>query len=176
MKPVFNRGLSRKGLVSPRLPRASAGFSLVEVVLSIGVVSFAMLTILGTLPVGIQSVQDSLEQQAKAAISQQIRSVLQQIPFDASQAPDFNIQTLKSTHYYYTREGMETTQSGAYYRAEFEVADAEVQGVAGAGDIATFLADNAQQVTVTLHYPQDAPPASQKKVVFSLFSARQKNN
>ena len=40
------------------------GFSLMEVVLAMGLVSFVMMTIVGLLPVGLQMAQDSRLQQA----------------------------------------------------------------------------------------------------------------
>ncbi len=45
-----------------------AGFSLVEVTLSIGVLSFALLAVVALLPTGLRTIKDSTEQAAGAAV------------------------------------------------------------------------------------------------------------
>ncbi len=62
-------------------PRA-CGFSLVEIVLAIGITSFALIATLGLLPVGLNSLRESSTQTAVANISQYIRGELQQISFN----------------------------------------------------------------------------------------------
>jgi len=153
------------------------GFSLVEVVLAIGIVSFSMLAILGVLPVGIHMVQDSMLQQARASITNQLRSKLQQISY-TQPAPgnqnNFSIDGLTGTSYYYTREGIETTAASAeaYYLVTFELQDASIDSPAG---LVTFDTSVARNVNITLSYPLSAPVNDRKALKFSLFSAKQKN-
>ena len=149
------------------------GFSLVETALAIGIVSFAMMAIVGVLPVGMKSMQDATILQAKASIAQQLRAELQQIPFGKEGMTDVKIASLDNS--IYTYEGLRTTNSAeAYYKAAVTAGGAEVRGTDGSG--ATFQAENAQNVTVILNYPQSAPEKNQLRTVFCLFTARQKNN
>lgn len=61
-------------LISGKLPKQSAsrGFTLVEVTLSLGVAGFCLLSLLGLLPIGLTSNQNSLDQTAAANISSAI--------------------------------------------------------------------------------------------------------
>jgi uncharacterized protein (TIGR02598 family) len=53
-----------------------SGFSLVEVVMAIGIASFALLAIVGLLPVGMKSVQNASEQAAAANVANSIAHAL----------------------------------------------------------------------------------------------------
>lgn len=53
---------------SIRFAKCSAGFSLVEVTLAIGIVSFALLAVVGLLPVGLKSVKNANEQAGAANV------------------------------------------------------------------------------------------------------------
>lgn len=55
---------------------SSAGFSLVEVTLAIGIVSFALLAVVALLPVGLKSVKNSAEQAAGAAVLESLSEAL----------------------------------------------------------------------------------------------------
>lgn len=159
-----------------RLARSRSAFSLIEVVLAVGVVSFALMALIGVLPVGLQTVQDSRVQAARSNIVQQLRGVLQQIPFSSSSSGSnsFDINSLKDEIFYYTEEGMETdSASTAYYRAEFEVENA---GMPGSTSATTFDPTNAKMVKVTLSYPQNRPEQNQKHSFITLFSAKQGSN
>ena len=158
------------------------GFSLMEVVLAMGLVSFVMMTIVGLLPVGLQMAQDSRLQQAKANIVQQMRGMLQQISFDedsgqnSGQDPDqdkkFTIHGLPKTFLHFSEDGMKTEEANAFYEASFELDDASVK--ASQGSKATkFGSTNARFIIVTLEYPMYAPESARKSTVFSLLSANQ---
>ncbi|PTX92184.1 hypothetical protein DB346_24910 [Verrucomicrobia bacterium LW23] len=56
---------------------AKAGFSLVEVVMSISIVSFAMLPVMGLLSVGMGAAQDSIRSSTSAHIMQQVNALVQ---------------------------------------------------------------------------------------------------
>jgi len=63
------------------LPRgAIKGFSLVEVVLALGIVSFAVMGIIGLFPVAMRSAQESQRETRAAVIAQQIFSDLKCFP------------------------------------------------------------------------------------------------
>ena len=53
-----------------------SGFSLIEVVLAIGIVSFALLAVVGLLPVGMKSSQNAKEQAAAAYVLNSIANAL----------------------------------------------------------------------------------------------------
>ena len=53
-----------------------SAFSLVEVVLAIGIISFALLAVIGLLPVGMKSAQNSREQAAAANVMNGIANAL----------------------------------------------------------------------------------------------------
>lgn len=157
--------------------RSKRGFSLVEVVIALGVVSFAFIGIIGSLPVGIQSMQGAMQQQAKANITQQLRSDLQQIPFATAANPgaDYSIEALAGVTWYYTSEGMKTDKPAeAFYEATFELATASVTSEDDQGTV-SFANSSARNVRVILSYPLDAPEVNRKQTTITLFSARQKN-
>jgi uncharacterized protein (TIGR02598 family) len=64
---------------SPEKKRA--GFSLVEVTIAIGIVSFALVTLLGVVPVGLIATQEAMRQTAESQIIKQISSDLGMMPF-----------------------------------------------------------------------------------------------
>ena len=153
-------------MIRPRnfRPNSTQAFSLIEVVLAIGITSFALLATVGLLPIGLNTLSESNTQTAVANISHQIRGELQQISFDPK--ADFNVQKLSATTYYFTREGAKSDSSGAYYRATFDINNGAVGGSA-------FDNSVAQNIKVTLSYPFGAPVTQTKTAVFSLFAARQ---
>ncbi len=57
-------------------------FSLVEVALALGVVSFAVLSMLGVVSVGLTTVKDATEQTMHAQIIKHVGSTILQTPFD----------------------------------------------------------------------------------------------
>jgi uncharacterized protein (TIGR02598 family) len=63
-----NSPLSRKFIAR----RQRAGFSLVEVVLAVGVISFAFVAILGLLPAGLQQFRQAMDNSVGAQIAQRI--------------------------------------------------------------------------------------------------------
>lgn len=158
--------------IQRRLTSASKGvkaFSLVEVVLAIGVVSFAMMAMLGTLPVGLKSSQQSRGQVATANISRQLQGELQQISFQSNSPDTLTIQNLADNSLYYTLEGTKTDAASAYYVASFAVNGVSVPGLA-------IDPSHARSVTVTLSYPASAPVADRQESVFSLLLAKQKTD
>ncbi len=59
------------------MKRSSSAFSLVEVVLALGVVSFSLVALIGMLPVGLSNFRQAIEIQTQAQIVQQIATELQ---------------------------------------------------------------------------------------------------
>jgi len=155
---------------TPSRLKSRQAFSLVEVVLAIGVVSFAMMAMVGVLPIGLRSAQESHSQVAMANIARQLQGELQQISFRSDSTNPLTISSLTNTPLYYTLEGMKTASvADSYYLAHFDVSSAKAPG-------SSFSASNARTVTVTLSYPQSAPAANRQQSVFSLLLAKQKSD
>jgi uncharacterized protein (TIGR02598 family) len=151
--------------------RFGRAFSLIEVVLAIGVVSFALLTIVGLLPTGLATMQKAQLLQATANIANQIRGQVLLLSFCSTSSNA--IQQLPQTHYYYTLDGIpvESGDSDVYYTASFTTSSISASS-AQISD-ASFSSDNAQTITVTVTYP---PGVNNQTNTFSLLVARQTNN
>jgi len=68
--PTTIRSLRMKKL--PPTAQSRSGFSLVEVVLALGICSFAMLAIVGMIPVGLSTFQDAMTTTVQSQIMQRI--------------------------------------------------------------------------------------------------------
>lgn len=148
----------------PRLiVKSTAGFTLVEITLAIGIVGFCLLALLGLLPVGLNTVRDSMVQVGESGIARQLRVQLEQV------SPN-SIAALTSATNYYTQQGVQVSASdadfkNAYYSVTFQVNDPVV-----AGSVTGFNT-SAKTVTATLHYPQAAPAAQRQTKTFSLLAS-----
>ena len=180
------------------------GFTLVEVVLALGVATFAMLPILALMPIGLQTLQDSSNETVTAGIAQQIRGELQQISFavPATSLNQLNMANLCGTldgvyipaisaapgwTYYYTFDGikintdsaplMTSMPSNAYYTAVFTRQTAVIPATTATGaSMAYDTANAAEKVTVYIRYPAFAPQGNQKLTVFSMLAAKQNSD
>lgn len=101
-----------------------AAFSLVEVTLAIGIVSFAILSVLGTMSVGLSTVRDAKKDTTSAQIASQIGSGMSQTPFTnlatyATKGPYFfddsgrKLDSVKSATYSATVKSVESAYPGA---------------------------------------------------------------
>ena len=148
----------------------TTAFTLIEVVMAMAVVSFALVAIAGLLPVGLQTMRDSQNDQAVGTIANQLRGDLQQISFGTGTG---TLGGLVSTTNYYTTEGVKTDVNNiagqVFYLASFAVTNAAVNGSAYSAS-STTSPNNAAVVTVTLIYPY---PAYTQTNSFSLFATKQ---
>jgi uncharacterized protein (TIGR02598 family) len=62
---------------------STKGFSLVEIVLALGVISFALVAIIGLLPIGLASGRASIQETRANLLAQQIFATLRSQPFTA---------------------------------------------------------------------------------------------
>jgi uncharacterized protein (TIGR02598 family) len=97
--------------------RGSAGrrgqvraFSLVEVVLALGVASFGLISMMGLLCVGVQTEHDAISTTTEAEIAQQLASELQLASYSV-------VSASPATNYYFTQEGFATNRANAVYFA-----------------------------------------------------------
>jgi len=92
----------------------SSAFSLVEVTLSIGIVAFGLIAILGLLPSGLQSFRGSIGRTVAAQVAQAIISETKQA--------DFTSLTNGITYSNYTQEGiLAKTATDTIFTAEISV-------------------------------------------------------
>ena len=95
------------------VPRTAA-FSLVEVVLALGVVSFGLVSLMGLLTVGLKTFRDAMTTTTESEISQQLSNQLQLASFSALE------NTNQSSYYYFTEEGCATNAGSAIYSARID--------------------------------------------------------
>lgn len=170
MSPSFSRSSSRR-----------SGFSLVEVVLAVGVVAFAFVAVLGLLPAGMTQFRQAVDTSVCAQISQRIIIDAQQSDFDVltdkdnvpnnggDPTPDYTFRAPKigaPAFRYFDEQGnelvfttanpsmAELSQRGVIYHVNTRIAvttDLPVQGYRGA--------QNADLATVTVEVAYN--PANQ---------------
>jgi uncharacterized protein (TIGR02598 family) len=153
-------------------PLAQA-FSLIEVVLAIGVVAFALLAITALLPNGIMTVRSAENMQATSNIANQLRGQFPLLGFSTSGAG--SVAGLATTVNYYTIDGVPTVSTDplAYYTATFSTTANVLSGTTPNVVNANFNTANAVSVLVTLKYP---PVLLNKTTTFSILIARQTYN
>jgi uncharacterized protein (TIGR02598 family) len=87
-------------------------FTLVEVVLALGVASFGLISMLGLLAVGLKTFHDATSQTTETQIAQQMANQLQLANYSTLSAQP------ASTNYCFTQEGVLTNSTGAVYFAK----------------------------------------------------------
>lgn len=92
-----------------------SGFSLVEVVLALGIMSFALMGIVGLLPVGLNHFRKAVDLTVQAQIAQALTADMQRAPY-----ADISNMAQPST-YYYDEEGNSTTVDRKIYTATTQV-------------------------------------------------------
>ena len=130
-----------------RSQRRQAAFSLVEVALALGIVAFAMIPVIGLLPIGLASYRKGMDLSVGAQITQRI--------IDEAQQSDFETLTGNQTSpfagpvRYFSTQGEELTagQPGIIYRVNTRIAPSTaLPGAAGT----TGGAANLDIATVTV--------------------------
>jgi uncharacterized protein (TIGR02598 family) len=115
----------------PRPGRVSQGFSLVEVTMALGVVSFAVLAVMGLLPVGLSNLRQSMDQTVEAQIVQAI----------AAQSVVARFTGLATGVQYFDDEGLPTDAGqDARYTANVTVTPPAYPGSTNSTDIGSSLA------------------------------------
>lgn len=138
-------------LVSPMgLPRFCRfdGFSLIEVVVAIGIVAFALTALLGILPIGLNVARESAAQTSQAHILQQIASELAKVD---SGLPGYLAQSQ-----YYDVDGKRlksTENSSVVYTTSFTLFNPVYPGVVDSGF--TDINRRLGRVVVTIRKPGD---------------------
>ncbi|MDX2081882.1 MAG: Verru_Chthon cassette protein B [Terrimicrobiaceae bacterium] len=116
----------------------SGAFSLVEVILAIGLVTFALLVIFSLMPAGLASLQESSRRIVETEIFQTVGAELESTPFGS-------LTNYVTTRFpmYFDNEGLETTASNAIFFVRCRLADH------------VPATTELQRATVTIGYQRD---------------------
>jgi uncharacterized protein (TIGR02598 family) len=94
------------------------GFSLVEVVLALGVVGFALLAILGVAPVGLKSANESIDATRTSIIAADIESRIR-ASITTADFPSAAPTTRNFVPWYYNRDGILVSSAATgFYRVD----------------------------------------------------------
>jgi uncharacterized protein (TIGR02598 family) len=85
-------------------------FTLVEVVLALGVVSFAMISMMGLLTVGLKTFHEAINATTESEITQRLANELALSKYSS-------LSTSSLSNYYFTQEGIQTNSANAIYYA-----------------------------------------------------------
>jgi uncharacterized protein (TIGR02598 family) len=128
---------------------------LVEVTIALGIVSFALLAIIGLVGSGLTSVRESTNDSAIASIIQHVRAELNQADFgDLINSPDFVMLFNKSGRLIggdLSQQPSSNAENEPFYRVTFLSADPSIPG---GGD---SIGNSSELVTVTVTCPDFAP-------------------
>jgi uncharacterized protein (TIGR02598 family) len=91
--------------------KSSPGFSLVEVTLAMGLVSFSLVALMGMLPVGLSNFRTAMELQTQSRIVQAIAAEIQLTPFSAIAAGGYQDDFPR----YYNEEGVPVAAAEGLY-------------------------------------------------------------
>lgn len=147
-----------------RYPPSYAGFTLVEVVLALGVAAVSLLAIFGLLATGLQVNHTSTEQTASMEILTAVVSDLRATPAPTNVSLQFGITIPNNTTLYFDAVGRPsgTLSSDSRYRM-----------------VITFLPSTggrtATQVNLRITWPAGADPTSPKTHASELFVALDRN-
>lgn len=106
MNTRFSKSLPFRRPTARFQPRRQ-GFSLIEVTMAIGLISFAMLSVLGLMPVGLNTLRKAMNQTVEGQIVQKMSGRFLLTPFS-------QLRTSYSTSqsFYYDQEGEEVPDAG----------------------------------------------------------------
>jgi len=158
---VLNRPKRRRGNLS--------SFTLVEVVIAIGVTAFVLVSILGLMAYASQTVQQSDKYARLASVVSQVLTTLGSQSFAMSpyllgeNNSSGNFNPLSSTNYY-TSEGLPTNSAGGYYQCV--VSDATPANFALTNADGNYFLEPVQ-VTIRWPYPK---PNNTNIIVTSLLN------
>jgi uncharacterized protein (TIGR02598 family) len=99
-----NVSLPKRRLLPAQPKRRCCAFSLVEVVLAMGVVSFCLVALAGIIPVGVNTLKAAMQQTVERQVVQQLTSQIQLEPY--SQITNYANQT-----FYYDDAGVFLTNA-----------------------------------------------------------------
>ena len=129
---------------------ASDAFSLVEVVVAIGIITFCLIAILNLLSVGLDAGRKSSDDTVLSSVAAQL----------ADEIKTSTNLTFPETRYF-DNTGMTNTPAQSLYTCQ--IASAPVPG-----SELTSVSTNLDRITITFTWPKSAPAASQQSRAFYL--------
>lgn len=147
----------------------SNAFSLVEVVLSVGLMSFALVAILGLMPVGMKSVGEAANATRTSMIAADVEGRIKNMrpPIDFSSAAAVAVGPL-----YYDRQGVSLSgASGGFYRVDATVASTWTTQLANVDPTQNYL----RPVTGVIRWPIDGtgnPITNSSSSTFTFYVAK----
>jgi len=99
----------------------AAAFSLVEIVLALGVAAFCLIAIFGLMPVGVQTNRNATSQTAATNIMAVIVADLRTTPVAATTSPQFAITFGTDKTLYFDASGQASTSLGADSRYQLNI-------------------------------------------------------
>jgi len=138
--------------------RKIRGFSLVEVVLALGVFSYAALSVVALLATGLSTTAGSRTSMAQANITRELRASLQATPFSS---------IASGTTYYFSYNGFPVTSAtGAYYTATLTSGSSWYPADSLYRASSTQSSTNAYIVNVNLSYPGQTSVSATTSTLF----------
>ncbi len=110
--------------------RNQRAFSLIEVTVALGIVTFAVVSVMGLLPMGLNVMREAADQTAVAQITREISADLLLTPFSEL---DAYIGAHGTRHF--DADGVRTDDSSAYFRADASLAPSEFPGSASSANL-----------------------------------------
>jgi uncharacterized protein (TIGR02598 family) len=148
---------------SPLIPFGKLrGFSLIEVCIAIGIVSFSLLALVALVPNGLKTLGDAATESSLSAIRKEARSELNTANLQ-------DLINMSAWHFDQTGRRLPDTTPATerFFQLSFAAADPVITGQA------TGFGNSVKQVTLRVTYPVFAPAASQVTNIFTLLVARQ---
>lgn len=147
--------------------RRVAAFSLVEVVLAIGIVSFAFVGMFGLLPVGLNTFRQAVDSSVGSQIVQRVINDAQQTDFPT-------LITSGTTTRYFDDQGNELKNSDSNFNSYIYTVEVAVSGTTALPGPSTSGSSNLATVTVRIannpgHNP--VPFGSASVIPYSSYSA-----
>lgn len=132
----------------PLKRKSKSAFSLVEVVIALGVVSFVIVGLLGLMSVGIGGIRNATDDSVSASIGKKMVSEMQQNTLsNLLSAPSFPVR-------WFNAEGQEVPQTDpfAVYKAQAVVTNPNLAGISSANMIG--------QITINIYRNTETTPST----------------
>ncbi|MBE7157256.1 MAG: hypothetical protein INR62_02250 [Rhodospirillales bacterium] len=137
-----------KRLPGGKVRRRAQAFSLIEVVLSAGILAFAVVPVVGLLAMGLTSTKDSTTDLAVANIVRSLRA-----DFQANTGPFFTAAPAAPQSHYFTADGYPTTATDATAKPFYQ---ADVSWSVPTSSVTTSNSARVVSVSITYPYPAHA--------------------
>lgn len=125
-------------------PRRVSGFTLVEVVIALGITTFAVVTVLGLLPVGFQTMREATSQTHATIIMNQIQGEVSATPFE-------NLPRLAGQRFF-TFNGLEVSDENLDKHFEVRILTPEEASFPGSSTLGN-LDRHLRKLDVEIHSP-----------------------